>query len=51
MDDLEPILDLKIVTVKGFISILAVSPTKLNQFVGPEEEGLKPILDKYKNNP
>ena len=49
IDDMEPIIDLKIVSIKGFISILAVSPTKLNQFVGIDD-GLKPVLDKYKNN-
>ena len=47
---MEPILDIKVVAIKGFISILAVSPTKLNQFVG-QDDGLKPVLDKYKTNP
>ena len=47
---MEPILDIKIVSIKNFISILAVSPTKLHQFVGGDD-GLKPILDKYKNDP
>lgn len=28
--DSEPIVDIKIVAIKNFISILAVSPTKLN---------------------
>ena len=50
IDDMEPIIDIKIVSIKNFISILAVSPTKLNQFVGGDD-GLKPVLDKYKNNP
>ena len=49
-EDGEPILDIKIVTIKTFLSILAVSPTKLNQFVGTED-GLKVTLDKYKNDP
>ena len=30
IDDMEPIVDIKIVALKNFISILAVSPTKLN---------------------
>lgn len=30
IDDMEPIVDIKIVKLKNFISILAVSPTKLN---------------------
>ena len=48
IEDTEPIIDIKIVVIKNLISILAVSPTKLHQFVGADD-GLKPILDKYKN--
>ena len=50
IEDTEPIVDIKIVVIKNLISILAVSPTKLHQFVGADD-GLKPILDKYKNQP
>ena len=30
IDDMEPIVDIKIVKIKTFVSIIAVSPTKLN---------------------
>jgi len=30
IDDMEPIVDIKIVKIKKFLSVLAVSPTKLH---------------------